>query len=193
MQTRTMMCSLLLACIAPAGLDSAASAAVTTYQFDLPTQPLGIFGVEYSADHIVPSNPIIGGEIVDVRIHLEFSTFGSAGNLADAANLEIQFQPPAGDLPFWTISGADLGWSGTGTDFVGDASTSSLNLPIIPLPPDSLSLWFIRIINNNDAAPLLGGQLTNSYIEVDISVIPAPASAVPLGFFALWSRSRRRR
>ena len=169
-----------------------AAGVVTTYQFDLTEAPLGFFGLEFSSDFLIESNDIIGGQIVDVRMHLEFNTSNPAGSMADAANLEIQFQPPVEGVPFWNVSGADLGWSGTGS-FVGDISTDTLNLPILDLPPDSFSLWFVRIINNNDAAPQLGGQLMNSYIQVDVEVIPAPASALALGLFGFVARSRRRR
>lgn len=168
-----------------------ASAGIATYQFDLTEAPLGFFGLEFSSDYIVPSNEIIGGEIVDARIHLEFNTDNPNGSMADAANLEIQFQPPVEGVPFWNVSGADLGWSGTGA-FTGDLSTNTLNLPIIDLPPDSFSLWFVRIINNNDAMPLLGGQLSNSYIQVDVNTVPAPAGALALAPI-LFARRRRRR
>jgi len=183
-----------LACAAVAALAAAPHAdagIVTTYQFDLTEAPLGIFGQQHTRDYIVDSNEIIGGEIMDSRMHLEFNTDNPAGSMADAANLEVQFQPPVEGVPFWNVSGADLGWSGTGT-FTGDISTDTLNLPILDLPPDSLSLWFVRIINNDDSDPFLGGQLTNSYIQVDVQTVPAPASAIGLGALA-FSRRRRRR
>ena len=175
-----------------AGLTSAASAEIVTHQFELTEAPLGIFGNQFTTDYVVPSNEVIGGEIVDARMHLEFNTENDLGSMDDAADLQIEFQPPVQGLPFWEVSGADLGWSGTG-QFTGDISTDELNLPIIDLPPDSLSLWFVRIISLNESDPSLGGQFTNSYIELGIDFIPAPPAFAALGLLALTLHKRRRR
>jgi len=63
-----------LACAAVAALAAAPHAdagIVTTYQFDLTEAPLGIFGQQHTRDYIVDSNEIIGGEVVDARMHLD--------------------------------------------------------------------------------------------------------------------------
>ena len=166
------------------------AAAGVTLHFDLPTAPLGVFGVEFTADFLSPVSEIEGGVITSTRLHLEFNTAVPPNPFQNAATLAIQLQPPAGDLPFFTLTGADFGWSGTGT-FIGDFETDALNLPIIDFPPGTdFALWFVRIINLDNTNPLLGGQLTNSYIEVDVTTIPAPAG---LTFLCVGFLRRRRR
>lgn len=167
-----------------------AAADVVTLRFDLPEAPLAFFGLEFSADYLVSTDDVPAGVILDSRMHLEFNTEHAEGSFHDAADLLIQFQPPVEGLPFWSVEGADLGWSGTGS-FLGDISTSELNLPLLDFPPNSFSLWFVRILSADQNDPVLGGQLTNSYIEVDVDVVPAgPGLAVlVLGL----ARSQRRR
>jgi hypothetical protein len=155
-------------------LTLAASAAgdVVTLRFDLPEAPLAFFGLEFSADYAVSTDEVPGGVILESRMHLEFNTEHQEGSFHDAADLLIQFQPPVEGLPFWNVDGADLGWSGTGS-FAGDITTNELNLPLLDFPPNSFSLWFVRILSVDENNPLLGGQLLNSYIEVDVDVVPA--------------------
>jgi hypothetical protein len=152
------------------GAVSVASGGVTTLRFDLPTNPLGIFGLQFSQDFVVDVAKIRDMGIVETRVHLEFNTVAAAGDIDDAATLQIDFQPPVEGLEelILQVTGADFGWSGQGK-FVGDLTTDFLNAPILDFPPDAeLSLWFFRVINNDDADPFLGGQLSNSFIEVDV-------------------------
>lgn len=161
---------------------------VVTHRFDLTSAPLGIFGLEFTTDYLVGSNEIIGGDVVAARMHLIYQTSHSSGSLADAANLRIEFQPPVEGVPIWSVTGADLGWSGTG-QFIADPSTTALNLSILDLPPDSFSLWFLRVSTVNGAP--LGGAFSTSFIEIDVNVVPAPASA-SMFLLGMWHRRRRR-
>lgn len=180
-------------CGLTAALATPASGDLITLQFDLTEAPLGIFGAQFTADYITPVEEIAGGQIVSTRFHLEYDSTVAPNPLADAGTLAIDFQPPAGDLPIFTLTGADLGWSGTG-QFTGDFETDALNLPILDFPPDAeFALWFVRIFNADDASPLLGGQLTNSYIQVDVEVIPAPATLALLMLTPMIGAQRRRR
>ncbi|HRX86244.1 MAG TPA: PEP-CTERM sorting domain-containing protein, partial [Phycisphaerae bacterium] len=101
-----------------------------------------------------------------------------SGNLPNAKDIAVQFQPPTVNLPVVTFSGGDFGWDGTGV-FTGDIETTLLNEPILDFsaePPGALALWFLRIVNLDDANPGLGGAFTNAYIEVDLAPVPEPAS-----------------
>jgi hypothetical protein len=190
---RLLTCHLAVGSVAFAigTASSCVAGTITTHQFDLTETPLGVFGMEFTQDYLVDTDEIIGGQIVDVRIHLEFNSQHALGSMTNAANLEVQFQPPVEGVPFWNVKGSDLGWSGTGP-FIGDLSTDTLNLPFLDLPPDAFSLWFVRIINNdNGTLQPLGGQLTNSYIQVDVLAVPAPATALTIGLLGLARRRRR--
>jgi hypothetical protein len=180
MKRHTMLlmgASLVLAFAPPvsAGIDPP----LNTVHFDLTTAPLGIFGLEFTVDYVTTLAETENRRIVETRLHLEFNTENAAGSLADAADIAIQFQPPTVTVPIETFSGADFGWSGTGS-FVGDLSTDVFNEPILDFsdidPPPDFILWFARIINLDDLNPQLGGAFTNSYIEVDMVPIPEPTS-----------------
>lgn len=159
-----------------------------TVHFDLPSNPLGMFGLQWNGDFLSPVSDIENGIITSVRFHLEFNTT-TAPALGNAANLAIDFQPPAGDLPVFTLTGAQLGWSGTG-QFSADFETDALNLAIIDFPPDAdLALWFVQI-RNATGGPL-GGKLTNSYIEIDVQTIPAPSALALFIIGACRARHRR--
>ncbi|MCI0365643.1 MAG: hypothetical protein L0Y44_02945 [Phycisphaerales bacterium] len=136
---------------------------------------------------------IENGVITSTRIHLEFDTTVAPNPFQNAASLAILIQPPAGDLPLFTVTGADFGWSGTG-QFEVDFETDALNLPIIDFPPDAdFALWFVKIFSTNPNTPLLGGQLTNSYIEFDVRPVPAPGATIVLVVAAVVRRRRRPR
>jgi hypothetical protein len=166
------------------------ASADSTVHIDLPANPLGIFGVQWNGDFISPVSDIQDGIITSVRFHLEFNTLVSPP-FGNAANLAIDFQPPAGDLPMFTLTGAQLGWSGTGS-FVGDFETDALNFPILDFPKGAeLALWFVQI-RSTTGGPL-GGQLTNSYIEVDVQTIPAPSALALLLIGACGARRGRRK
>jgi len=160
--------------IAAVAAMSSFAQADTTVHIDLPSNPLGFFGLAFSFDHASEVADIQGGVITSTRFHLEFDTTVSPNPFQNAANLAIDFQPPAGDLPIFTLTGAMLGWNGTG-QFTGDFETSALNLPILDFPPEAgLALWFVRILSLDENNQLLGGQLTNSSIEVDVQTVPGP-------------------
>lgn len=194
-QTRLVAGALLVG-----GVSGAAHAgAVETIRYDLVTAPLGLFGNEFVQDFFYPA---VDSEIVATRFHLEFITSTPAGEF-DAANIGLALQPPVPDpnggpqvlTGFFT--GADFGWSGSGT-FTIDFETDSLNGGVIDFPPDAAALlygvYYYNALSQQDPpifAPL-GGQFIGSYIEVEYVEIPAPAGAAilaPLGAFA----ARRRR
>jgi hypothetical protein len=191
-QARRSRCVASLLAALAAALWTPASHADITLQFDLPTAPLGVFGLEFTADFASKVSDIEGGMITATRFHLEFNTAVAPNPFQDAADLAIDFQPPAGDLPIFTLTGDDLGWSGTG-QFNADFTTSALNLPIIDFPKGStLALWFMRIYSVNQMNPALGGQLSNSFIEVDIVTVPAPAAIALLALGGVVPRRSRK-
>lgn len=185
-----------LTCLASAMLVAAlaAPAAADTVRFDITELGLGIFGVEFSTDYFTFVEEVRDMRITETRVHLEFNTQHSFGNLPDAASIAVQFQAPIMDIArILTVSGADLGWSGTGA-FAGDLATDFLNddlLDFSEIPDGSFILWFFRIVNLNDRAPFLGGAFANSFIEVDL--VPEPSAAALLLVGACAGMRRRRR
>lgn len=171
-------------------LVTAASGGITTLEIPMPEGSLGVFGLQYLQDfaQAAPAEPM---QVVGLRLEVNFSTAGPLP-FADAADIEFQLQLPTVSLPFWNVSGADLGWSGQG-EFTGEASTTAFNEPLIFEPGAALLLWLRRIVNLNDAMPQLGGQLTDSRWEVDLAPIPAPAGAAAFGIAAAACARRRRR
>jgi hypothetical protein len=140
---------------------------VATEHFDLPGQNLAIFGLQYGADYLAAPT----GTIVETRAEIHYTT----GSL-DAAALLITVQAPSTGVPVWEIRGSDLGWSGLGS-FAASLTTDELN-GVIDLgnPPPQFSLFHITI----QADPLqpLGGQLSSSYVEVDIAPVPPSPTAL---------------
>lgn len=173
----------------------AAPASADTFRFDITQTGLGIFGVEFSTDYFTFVEEVRDMRITETRVHLEFNTQHQFGNLPDAADIAVQFQAPIVDIArFLTVSGADLGWSGTGA-FSGDLSTDFLNddlLDFSEIPDGSFILWFFRIVNLDDESPLLGGAFANSYIEVDLVPEPHAAALMLMGAGAILSRRRSR-
>lgn len=171
---------------------SASAGPVQTVHFDIFDNGLGIFGLQYTVDYATTVGEVRSKDIVETRIHWEFSTDHAFGNLADAATIAMDFQAPINDIArIWNVTGADLGWSGTGS-FVGDLSTDYLNDQVLDFPGSAdgdFALWFMRLYNTDDAQPL-GGVFTNSYIEVDL--VPEPASIALVGLGALCLLRRRR-
>jgi hypothetical protein len=153
MSPRTLVLAAALAAAAP----QLASAQAETHGFDLPTADLAIFGLQISLDYLAP--PV--GTIVETRADLQYTSGG-----LDAAQLEFLVQAPTQSVPIWTFTGADLGWSGTGS-FQADISTSALD-GIIDLgdPAPGASL-FLVVIRTTTGVPL-NGQLAASSIQVDI-------------------------
>jgi hypothetical protein len=171
----------------------AAPASADTFRFDITEAGLGIFGVQFTTDYATFVEEVRDMRITETRVHLEFNTEHQFGNLPEAANIAVQFQAPIMDIArILTVSGADLGWSGTGT-FTGDVATNFLNddfLDFSEIPDGSFILWFFRIVNLDDRAPLLGGAFVDSFIEVD--VVPEPAAAALLLMGAATIVTRRR-
>lgn len=129
-----------------------------THVFDVTGANLAIFGVQYSADYLGPAE----GTITGARAELRYQSGGSL----DPADLIFQFQAPSDGVPVWQFTGADLGWSGTGT-FQASISTDELD-GVIDLgdPPPDFSL-FLLVISAADFQPL-AGQFINSSFEVDV-------------------------
>jgi hypothetical protein len=129
----------------------------TTLSIGLPSAPLSVFGLQFTADHFGP--PM--ATITKTRAKLRFTT-----STLDAADLVLLIQAPSAGVPIWTFSGADLGWSGTGT-FTANVATDELDGPIdlgSPLP--TASLFFVSI----SAAGFqpLGGTLEMSEFAIDL-------------------------
>ncbi len=152
-------------------LSGAVLAETKTLRFDLPTQPLEIFGLSFSADFLGPTR----GTVIKARAELEFTT----DETFDASEIQIIFQPPSEGLPIWRLVGADLGWDGAGT-FTASLSTDALNGVIDlgePEPDFSLFLVDLRVLGRRP----LGGRFTDSFFEVDIAesaagVLPGDAN-----------------
>jgi len=74
-------------------------AQAATQQFNLPTQNLAIFGVQFQADFLAPP----AGTIVEARAELHYTT-----TTLDAADLLISLQAPSSGVPIWQVTGASL-------------------------------------------------------------------------------------
>lgn len=136
---------------------SAADAQVQIEEFPLPTTNLAIFGVNFTADFLGLPLGTITGASVDL-------TYTSGG--LDAADLILSLQAPSTGVPVWQLTGADLGWSGTGT-FTANLSTGVLNGPIDfgdPLPDFSLYALDLRAVGFQP----LNGQFTSSAFRVAV-------------------------
>lgn len=157
-----------------------------SYRFDMP-EPLWAFGMEWSADF---AESPFDGVIAGARLHVTFNTSNAPVSFHDAADILFQFQPASVELPIWSVSGEDLGWTGAG-QFTASISTDAFNGQSLITDGD-LILWFGRIVSRDDGQPLLGGTLTDSYWEFDVQSIPAPATTPPvLLAFGLLARRRR--
>ena len=158
---------------------------------DLPSIPLGTFGQVFMVDHLGPGQGVVTG----ASVHLEFQTTTSFGNF-NAANFFVELEAPVGpgipSYPEWELTGPGLGWSGNGV-FTADLQTSALNGLILDGQGKlgSFSLWFVRIINGAGPLPL-GGQLVDSYFEIQIEAVPAPCTSAA-ALVLVWAAGRRRR
>jgi hypothetical protein len=158
---------------------------VRTERLDLPGGDLGLVGLELVLDYFVPPVP---ARVVNTRFDLTFETETPAGSF-DAADIGLILQPPiddplAPDDRVLTLfrTGADFGWSGTGT-FTFTGQTDALNGPLLPAPPGAGALLYglvlfhaDRLTDPNDLSPL-GGRFVDSFIEVDYVVVPEPTAA----------------
>ncbi len=157
--------SCALALIAALG-GAPASAEEITLRFELPEAPLAIFGVQYSADFLAPGHV---GTLLRTRLVVRFRTEATAGSFPDAAEILFQLQPPTETVEFWSVSGADLGWSGTG-EFTATIESDAVAGPLLEVDPGASHLWFVRIVADSAAPVPLGGQLIESYFEADLEV-----------------------
>jgi hypothetical protein len=158
----------ILSALSVAVLAQGVAAAVTTVHLDLPTTPLGIFGLQWTSDFITPVSEIAGGVIVQTRFHLQFDTTVPPTPMAKGEYLAIEVQPPTLELPVFALTGAALGWRGPGR-YAADFTTDALNGPILDFPPDTeFALWFVRMYNTSGPNAKLGGKLTASFIEFDV-------------------------
>jgi len=165
---------------------TSAPAAVQTMHFDMP-EPVWVFGQEWHNDYFEFA---LEGTIVDARLVVTFDTQNAPVAFHDAADILFQFQIPTTELPFWNVSGEDLGWSGTGS-FSASISTDAFNGQSLISDGDFI-LWFGRIVSRNDALPQLGGALSNSYWEFDVQIVPAPhTTAIAAIAFGCLGRRRR--
>jgi len=136
------------------------AADIETTVFDITSASLSIFGVQFASDYLGPAT----GEIVETRAEL---TYENPGPL-DATDLIITFQAPSEGVPVWQFTGADLGWSGTGT-FEASLTTDELN-GIIDLgdPPPDFGLYLLAL-QAVDLQPM-SGSFVDSRFEVDIAL-----------------------
>jgi uncharacterized protein (TIGR03382 family) len=180
--------------LATATATAAPSGDVNTVQFDITEAGLGLFGVQFTTDYLIPVEDIEDRMIVGTRFHLEFNTNHEFGDLPDAADIQLEVQPPIENIEnILQVSGADLGWSGQGT-FTADFETDFFDgEPVLDFPEGTeFGLLFFRIISLNDDDPALGGQFTNSYFQLDFAPIPAPPTLAMLSLAFAVGRRRRR-
>jgi hypothetical protein len=177
-----------------------ADAQTLTLRYDLASAPLEIFGLEFLQEFAFPVEP---ADIVKTRFHLVYDTTSFPSQ-----EIALGLQPPifsddpgSGGFLTEVFTGADFGWSGTGHKTF-DGETDVLNGEAIPAPPGSAFLLYAvsyfnarRLADPSDIAPI-GGQFTDSWIEVDyvLRAVPEPASSawIGLGALALGRRARRR-
>jgi hypothetical protein len=142
-----------------AALVLAAPASAQTFDehFDLPTANLAIFGLVYTADFLAAP----AGTIEAATLELHYTT-----GALDAADLRLSLQAPSEGLPFWTVTGADLGWSGSGT-FDATVSTDLLDGAIDlgdPAPDFSLYALTLSAVGGQP----LSGQLQSSAYTIAV-------------------------
>jgi hypothetical protein len=176
---------------------------IRTERYDLPDADLSAFGNELVFDYFFPPLP---AEIVKTRFLLTFETQTPGGSF-DASKIGLILQPPIDDpldpddrvLTLFR-TGADFGWSGTGT-FTFSGETDELNGPVLDAPPGTSAMLYglvmfhaDRLTDPDNVAPL-GGRFTGSFIEVDYVVVPEPATwvLVLLMLSTLLARVVRRR
>lgn len=186
----------IIALIAAAGASQAVAGPsvgdMFTHQIPMANDvPLGIFGVVWQFDWGVDYMPLV---VREVRLNANFNTESTVRNFHEAADILFQLQLPTTNVPFWDVAGEDLGWSGTGA-FSGSLSTNAFDGEVFlppPIPGEiNISNYFRRIVSRDDNNQLLGGILTDSYWEVDVEVIPTPATLALAPLLLLPSRRRR--
>ena len=165
------LCALGAAALASlASLAAPAIAGVVEFNF-------ASVGNSYSA-FLGGDDPLIGKEIVSARIYLTIESFDNS----DAANfwtdITLPIQPFDGNTNFLYLSGADLGWSGSGT-FTYFLETTDLNGHFVP------ARWGAETPGFDFSGRIVDGS------RIEIEYVPAPATLAPLACSLLALRRRR--
>lgn len=170
------------------GLASAAAAEIRTIQFGMPSD-LSIWRSLWVADQAL-FNPF-AGRIVESRLVLDYDSTGGGMAFHDAAELLFQIQLGTETVPIWNVTGADLGWSGSG-HFVTTLVSHEFDGEEL-LSQGPFVLWATRIQSTNNDMRALGGLLSNSRWEFDVDVVPGPGAgmAVLAGMGVMVGRRRR--
>lgn len=123
-------------------------------------------------------DPLVGKEIVSSRIFLTVESFAGS----DAANfwtdLTLPIEPFDGNTNFVYLSGADLGWSGSGT-FSYSLETTGLNGHFVA------ARWGGETPGFDFDGVILDGS------RIEIEYIPAAATLAPLAASLCALRRRR--
>lgn len=126
---------------------------------------------------IFASDPIVGQQVVLARIFLEVEVFPGADAGQFDTDLSFPLIPLEGNRNALSISGAELGWLGSGT-FTYMFETTEFNGT------------FRATIFGAATAPLDGMIIKESRVEM--YTVPAPAAPVVLGAGVLLACRRRR-
>lgn len=158
---KTLILSLLAtAVVAP---NTASAQEIATETFDLAPLGLSILSA------LEEDDPLVGKEVVSARFYIDFEAFPGA----DAANLITDYLLPIEPLPggtsFFLFTGADHGWSGSGT-FSYFEETDRFNGTFV-------SGFYAS--ETTGLGPFEGGWLDNARIEIDY-VVPEPTTVVLL-------------
>ena len=108
-------------------------------------------------------------QVLQSRMSVTFTTAGTF----DAADLVIGLVAPLGPSPGsggWYVTGADLGWSGSGL-FTASVSSDFLNGIAIS------STWTLRVGSLNDPPTYSGEFSADSRVEIDYIQLPPPCAA----------------
>lgn len=175
---------------------------VQTLRLNISSTPLAIYNFAQFEDYPIPG---LDATVIATRIHLEFHTqtfFGEfdAANFGLALIAPIDAPEPGDALVSHAMVGSELGWAGSG-EFVYDAPipiAGELLTPGFPGAPLFFGLDYFHPFNVTDPPPAnpmqLGGQLFNSYFEIDyILDVPAPGAVTALAPAGLLAARRRRR
>ncbi|HZW08285.1 MAG TPA: PEP-CTERM sorting domain-containing protein [Phycisphaerales bacterium] len=163
----------VLPCAVAVAASAAAPAMADTAEFHF-AQVGNSFSAFLSGD-----DPLVGKEITSARIYLTVESFAGS----DAANfwtdIILPIEPFDGNTNALYLSGADLGWSGSGT-FTYEVETTMLNGHFIAT----------RWGGETPGFDFEGVIVDGSRIEIDY--VPAPASIGALGIGGLLALRRRR-
>ena len=170
MQLKSLLAGAAACCVG-AAVATPALADITTFSF---TDP----GTTYTG-FIFPADERIGGHIDVARIYLYVQVF--SGDAADYAH-DITFPtiPDQGSSQLLDLTGAGMGWSGTGT-FSYEIETTDFNGELI------------STIYGASSAPIDAILLDGSRIEFEYTPVPAPGAMALAGAAMAGLAQRRRR